>query len=78
MNNNNNNTTSTNVTKDDNIEDAAMQQFKFLVVIVMIILIAFLGLFIYNLIKCYLPKWRNKRQFSEDSHHHGTIEIEDI
>ena len=28
--------------------------------VVLIVLVVFLGFFVYNLIKCYLPKWRAK------------------
>lgn len=53
-----NNTTNTN---EEGIDDDVIKQFKFIIGIVFIILICSLGYFVYNLIKCYLPKWRKKR-----------------
>lgn len=40
------------------MEDSVVKQFKIIVVVVFVILLCFLGFFVYNLIKCYLPKWR--------------------
>ena len=40
------------------VEDRMVTQFKILIVIIFILLIFFLGCYVYNLIKCYLPKWR--------------------
>ena len=48
------------------IDNDAVKQFKILVSIVFIGLIIFLIYFIYNLIKCYLPKWRRERQLREE------------
>ena len=45
-------------------------QFKIIISIVFIILILFLGFFVYNLIKCYLPKWRKNKE--------KKVEIEDV
>ena len=36
-------------------------QFKIIISIVFVILLLFLGFFVYNLIKCYLPKWRKNK-----------------
>ena len=45
--------------------DQMVTQFKILIVIIFILLIFFLGCYVYNLIKCYLPKWR-KKKFTEE------------
>jgi hypothetical protein len=42
------------------------KQFAYMIIIVFVILLCFLGFFIYNLIKCYLPKWR-KTKLAEES-----------
>lgn len=51
---------------DDQTKNEAMKQFYFIVTCVFIILIVFLCFFIYNLIKCYLPKWMNKRELIKE------------
>ena len=51
-------------------EDDIVFQFKIIISIVFIILILFLGFFVYNLIKCYLPKWRKNKE--------KKVEIEDV
>ena len=43
-------------------EDDIVFQFKIIISIVFIVLILFLGFFVYNLIKCYLPKWRKNKE----------------
>ena len=43
-------------------EDDIVFQFKIIISIVFIVLILFLGFFVYNLIKCYLPKWRRDKE----------------
>ena len=43
-------------------EDNIVFQFKVIITIVFIVLLCFLGFFVYNLIKCYLPKWRKKKE----------------
>lgn len=52
--------------EESEIDDQVIKQFKFIITIVFIVLILFLGYFIYNLIRCYLPKWR-KQRLQEDS-----------
>ncbi len=59
----NNSTTNDEQCKD--IDDSVIQQFKIIITIVLIVLLAFLGFFVYNLIKCYLPKWRRERELRE-------------
>jgi len=49
-----------------NINEQTVKQFQILIVIVFILLIFFLGCYVYNLIKCYLPKWRKKKLVEED------------
>ena len=60
----------TNATKNDDvckqIDNDAVKQFKILVTLVFIGLIIFLIYFIYNLIKCYLPKCRKERELKEE------------
>ena len=48
------------------VDPKTMIQFKILIVIIFILLIFFLGCYIYNLIKCYLPKWRKKKLVEEE------------
>jgi len=62
-----------NITEDDKskkdsgeLDKNLVNQFKFLIVIIFIILIIFLGLYVYNLIRCYLPKWRKKKLVDEE------------
>ena len=61
---NTNNTTDPNshTNTDDHTKNEAMKQFYFIITVVFIILLVFIGFFIYNLIKCYLPKWKNKKE----------------
>ena len=49
-----------NSTKCKEVDDEVIQQFKIIMVVVLIVLVVFLGFFVYNLIKCYLPTWRAK------------------
>lgn len=69
----------TEVNTDEQAKSEAMKQFYFIITVVFIILLVFLGFFIYNLIKCYLPKWMNKRngQLKEDTEIRK-IEFEEI
>ena len=48
------------------VEEKMVMQFKILIVIIFILLIFFLGCYVYNLIKCYLPKWRKKKFIEEE------------
>ena len=61
----------TNDTNQENepsdIDDEVIKQFKFIITIVFIILLFSLGYFVYNLIRCYLPKWRKKKKLQEES-----------
>lgn len=72
-----NHTDSSNEAQQD-----ALKQFYFILTLVFIVLIIFLGFFIYNLIKCYLPKWRNKRELvnneNEMRDNSRRIEFEEI
>ena len=62
------NTNETNLHgNDDETKNEAMKQFYFIATVVFVVLIVFLGFFIYNLIKCYLPKWMNKRELVKES-----------
>ena len=42
-------------------EDDIVFQFKVIICIVFLVLLLFLGFFVYNLIKCHLPKWRKNK-----------------
>ena len=44
--------------EEQGLDEEVIKQFKLIITIVFIILILFLLYFVYNLIKCYLPKWR--------------------
>lgn len=48
------------------VDEKMVTQFKVLIVIIFILLIFFLGCYVYNLIKCYLPKWRKKAHLQEE------------
>jgi len=52
------NTTNKGDNDDQGLDEDVIKQFKLIITIVFIILILFLLYFVYNLIKCYLPKWR--------------------
>ena len=52
------NTTNKGDNDDQGLDEDVIKQFKLIIAIVFIILILFLLYFVYNLIKCYLPKWR--------------------
>lgn len=43
------------------LDEKIVTQYKIIIVVVFIILLFFLGCYVYNLIKCYLPKWRKKK-----------------
>ena len=53
-----NNTNSNDGNEEDGLDEDVIKQFKMIITIVFIILIWFLLYVVYNLIKCYLPKWR--------------------
>ena len=44
------------------VDDDVIAHFKVIIIAVFIVLLLFLGFFVYNLIKCYLPKWRRERE----------------
>ena len=56
------NTTTVNTDECKIVDDSVLRQFKIIMIFVLIILLIFLGFFIYNLIKCYLPKWRKNKE----------------
>lgn len=76
-----NNSTSHNTSSDQN-KNEALKQFYYIITFIFILLLVFLGFFIYNLIKCYLPKWRNKKELVKEeggrSLENRKIEFEDI
>ena len=60
------NCTGANINKEEcAFEEKLQNQFKIIVSVVFIILLLFLGFFVYNLIKCYLPKWRKNKFVDE-------------
>ena len=79
--NTNNSSTNNTHTNEDQAHNDAMKQFYVIITIVFIVLVIFLGFFIYNLIKCYLPKWRNQRELvneNETEKNGRRIEFEEI
>ena len=48
------------------MEEGIIKQFRIIVAVVFVVLLFFLGFFVYNLIKCYLPKWRRERELKEE------------
>lgn len=44
------------------MDEKLLKQFKIIIILVFVVLLVFLGCFIYNLIKCYLPKWRKNKE----------------
>ena len=56
------NSATTNNTMCLEDEEDIVFQFKIIISIVFIVLILFLCFFVYNLIKCYLPKWRKNKE----------------
>jgi hypothetical protein len=69
---NNNNSNIEN--EEQEIDDDIIKQFKLIITIVFIVLILFLVYFVYNLIKCYLPKWRRNQKYQEDQLKSAKIE----
>lgn len=59
MNNTVNNSNSTHNTTQS---QALYDQFKLVLNCVIVVMIIFLIFFIYNLIKCYLPRWTQKEE----------------
>ena len=43
------------------VDKNVVQQFTIIMAVVFILLVLFLGFFVYNLIRCYLPKWRKNK-----------------
>lgn len=74
-----NNTTNTD--EEDNMRADAAKEFKFILMLVLLILLIFLAFFIYNLIKCYLPKWKKdalKYDVTQTSNNSRKIEFTEI
>jgi hypothetical protein len=63
---------SNSVPEENDVSKNAAKEFKIIIMIILCILIAFMCAFVYNIIKCYLPKWRNKRQLVEESDNSDT------
>ena len=61
------NCTGANINNEEcaDFDKNVQQQFIVIISVVFIILLFFLGFFVYNLIKCYLPKWRKNRFVDE-------------
>ena len=47
-------------------ESIIIKQYRIIIILVFVVLLMFLGCFIYNLIKCYLPKWTKKKLTEEE------------
>ena len=68
------------------IDEDALAQFKIIIIVVFIALLCFLGFFVYNLIKCYLPKWRgrefqtvpNQSSVEQSSNNPSQIEFQNV
>lgn len=58
---------------NETIDEDATKHFKKILLGIFLILILFLAYFIYNLIKCYLPKWNKSR--NELREERNSIEI---
>lgn len=54
--------TSNSTETEGEIDSSVVNQYKIIMIICVIALIGFLLFFVYNLIKCYLPKWMNRRE----------------
>ena len=54
------------VREECKVDENTLKQFHILIVIVFILLIFFLGCYVYNLIKCYLPKKKKKKLVEEE------------
>jgi preprotein translocase subunit SecG len=62
-----------------NPENKAMAQTKIILIIFFVVICIFLGAFIYNLIKCYLPKWKRQRQgLHEEGGEMRKVEIDTV
>lgn len=51
-----------NITHNNTQSQALYDQFRLVLSCVILVMIIFLVFFVYNLIKCYLPKWLEKRK----------------
>jgi uncharacterized membrane protein (DUF485 family) len=51
-----------NATHSSAQNQALYDQFRLVLSCVIVVMIIFLIFFVYNLIKCYLPKWLDKRK----------------
>lgn len=51
-----------NSTNTNTQNQALYDQFRLVLSCVIVVMIIFLIFFVYNLIKCYLPKWLEKRK----------------
>lgn len=57
-----NNTDSNNTTNSTSPHKGGMNEIKVIIIVVIVIMVLFLCFFIYNLIRCYLPKLLNNRE----------------
>lgn len=76
------NITSTLNEEEQHLRSDATKDFKIILIFVSVILVIFLAFFIYNMIKCYLPKWKKQSNKYESAHEEGNvirkIEFEEI
>ncbi len=54
------NSNDNNINEDNDNNEDANQLAKMIVYLIIIVLIVFIIGFMYNLIKCYLPKWKKQ------------------
>jgi len=57
-----NNTESNSTNNTTNPHKGGSNEIKVIIIIVVVMMVLFLCFFIYNLIKCYLPKFMNNRE----------------
>lgn len=50
------------IEQSSEVNEEATKVFQLFLWGFIIVLLIFMGMFIYNLIKCYLPKWMNKQK----------------
>lgn len=73
------NITSNSTETEGEIDDSVVNQYKIIMIICVVALVGFLLFFVYNLIKCYLPKWMNRREVlheeekKEDNNNNASI-----
>ena len=62
--------------KSELIDKDATEQFKLILYVIIGVLVLFLFFFVYNLIKCYLPKWTGQQNNDEHESEYNSREKE--